>query len=107
MMALFVVRAESFHFSTRSSTMVPENLPVHWSLLTGPYCVVTTLRNSFRTTLTDDAANVGLKYAVLFDATWAQHATYILPASGPGGCMKTLLKLGLLGEIACPAEVPE
>ena len=62
--------------------MVPENLPVHWSLLTGPYCVVTTLRNSFRTSLTDGAANVGLKYAVLFDATSAQHATYIPPRAG-------------------------
>ena len=84
-MALFVVRAESFHFSTCSFTTVPENLPVHWSLLSDPYCVVTTLRNSFRTTLTDDAANVGVKYAVLFDATSAQHATYMLPGAGPRG----------------------
>jgi len=80
MIALFVVRAESFHFSTCSFTMVPENLPVHWSLLTGPYCVVTNDRNCFLKALTDDAAKVALKYAVFCDGTSAQQAAYIGPA---------------------------
>jgi hypothetical protein len=59
--AFFAVRAESFHFSMSSFTTVWENLPAHWTRLTGPYCVVTNDRNCFRTALTAGAANVALK----------------------------------------------
>src|SRR6478609_5474165 len=95
MIAFFSVRADSFHFSTCSLTTASENLPVHWSLLTGPNCVVTNVRNCFRTGLTAGPANVALKYAVLFDGTSAQHATYRLPSAGLCG-MWWLMLLELL-----------
>ena len=102
MIALFVVRAESFHFSTCSFTTAWLNLPAHWRLLTGPYCVVTSCRNSFRALETDGAVNVALKYAVFCDEASAQQATYIWPGAGLGGMYRLmLLKLLLLGLIAC------
>jgi hypothetical protein len=76
MIALFVVRAESFHLSTCLATAALDNAVVHWSLLAGPYCVVTNVRNWSFKVLNAGIKNVALKYAVLSDVTSAQQETY-------------------------------
>src|SRR4029079_13860354 len=76
MIAFLSMRAESFHFSTCLVTAALDTAAVHRSLLTGPYCVVTNVRNWSSRVLTAGIRNVALKYAVFCDGTSAQQAKY-------------------------------